>query len=191
MSKPHVCPWWLAYTFDNPLRRLLHDPAAMLSPYIHTGGWAADLGCGLGFFSLGLARLVGPEGMVYSMDLQEEMLERMMGRAKRAHLVDRVTTRKVEPDDLRAEDLHDRLDLTLAFWMMHEVPDQRNFLNQIWYILKPGAVLFIAEPKFHVSRLDFEKTLVLAAELGLVLIDRPRVVFSRAAVFTKVLTYDI
>jgi len=27
-----ICPWWLAYTFDNPLRRFLHDPATLLSP---------------------------------------------------------------------------------------------------------------------------------------------------------------
>jgi 2-polyprenyl-3-methyl-5-hydroxy-6-metoxy-1,4-benzoquinol methylase len=191
MSEPHVCPWWLAYTFDNPLRRLAHDPAAMLGPYIHPGGWAADLGCGLGFFSLGLARLVGPKGMVYGLDLQEEMLARMMGRAKRAHLADRVMARKVKPEDLCSDDLHDRLDLALAFWMMHEVPDQRNFLSQIWCMLKPGAAFFITEPKFHVNQRDFEKTLVLAAELGLELTDRPQVAFSRAAVFTKVLTYDI
>ena len=32
LREDHICPWWLAYTFDNPLRRFLHDPATLLSP---------------------------------------------------------------------------------------------------------------------------------------------------------------
>ncbi len=191
MSEVHTCPWWLAYTFDNPLRRLVHNPASMFGSYIHAGGWAADLGCGMGYFSLGLARLVGPRGMIYSLDLQEEMLQRLKRRAKRKHLSDRVMARQVRPDDLEARDLHDKLDLALAFWMVHEVADQAGLFKQVRYMLKPGGALFIAEPKFHVSASDFETSLVLAAESGLELTARPRVAFSRAAVFTKVLDYSI
>jgi hypothetical protein len=28
----HVCPWWCCFTFDNPIRRLFHNPVGILSP---------------------------------------------------------------------------------------------------------------------------------------------------------------
>ena len=37
LTGEHVCPWWLAYTFDNPLRRLVHNPEKMLGKYIKEG----------------------------------------------------------------------------------------------------------------------------------------------------------
>ena len=54
-----VCPWWFAYTFDNPLRRLLHNPRKILGPYVKEGDTAVDIGCGMGPFTVELARLVG------------------------------------------------------------------------------------------------------------------------------------
>jgi predicted RNA methylase len=64
----HVCPWWLAYTFDNPLRGLLHQPAQILDGLVGQGDTVIDMGCGIGFFSLGLARIVGAAGHVLAID---------------------------------------------------------------------------------------------------------------------------
>ena len=64
-----VCPWWLCYSFDNPLRHLIHDPERLLEPYVKTGMTAVDIGCGMGYFTLGLAKLVGPGGTVIAVDL--------------------------------------------------------------------------------------------------------------------------
>jgi hypothetical protein len=35
--KGRVCPWWLADTFDNPIRKLFHRPQKMLAPYFTAG----------------------------------------------------------------------------------------------------------------------------------------------------------
>ncbi len=177
-----VCPWYLAYTFDNPLRRLVHDPAKIFGSYIGPGGQAADIGCGMGFFTLGLARLVGDNGVVYALDLQQKMLDRVRSRAGRAGLGGIVETRRVGRADLKADDLAGSLDLVLNFWMLHEVPDQAGFLAQAKNLLKPGGVLFIAEPPMHVTAKEFDASLDLAADLGLRLQDRPKVRMSRAAV---------
>jgi SAM-dependent methyltransferase len=55
----HTCPWWLLFTFDNPLRRLLHNPQKLLAPYVGRCDQVLDVGCGMGFATLGLAKLVG------------------------------------------------------------------------------------------------------------------------------------
>lgn len=58
----HTCPWWLLFTFDNPLRSLVQNPQKMLRPYVKQGDIVLDVGCGMGFFTLGLAELVGQDG---------------------------------------------------------------------------------------------------------------------------------
>jgi hypothetical protein len=46
--RTHVCPWWLAYSFDNRLRRHLHDPERLLAPFVQRGMTTLDVGCAWG-----------------------------------------------------------------------------------------------------------------------------------------------
>ena len=108
----HVCPWWLAYTFDHPLRLFFHNPAKMLSPYVDQGMTVLDVGCGMGFFSIGLARLVGDSGMVISADVQPKMLDTLQKRSKKAGLEHIIRTHPCEHGKLGV----DRpVDFILAF----------------------------------------------------------------------------
>jgi 2-polyprenyl-3-methyl-5-hydroxy-6-metoxy-1,4-benzoquinol methylase len=50
-SIPHTCPWWLISTFDNPLRKLIHDPQQISLPMFALAT-VLDVGCGMGYFSL-------------------------------------------------------------------------------------------------------------------------------------------
>ncbi len=57
---PHVCPWWGGYFLDNRFRRLLHKPHMILAPYVREGMTVMDFGCGMGLFSIAMAKMVGP-----------------------------------------------------------------------------------------------------------------------------------
>jgi ubiquinone/menaquinone biosynthesis C-methylase UbiE len=178
----HVCPWWLAYTFDNPLRRRLHPPERLFAGLVGPGQTALDVGCGMGHFTLGLARMVGAEGRVVAVDLQQKMLERVRRRAERAGLLDRIRLHQAGRDSL---ELRLEVDFVVASWMVHEVPDPAAFLREVAGLMRPGAHFFIAEPRGHVKAEAFERTVQLAAEAGLAEESRPSVAMSRAVVLVR------
>jgi 2-polyprenyl-3-methyl-5-hydroxy-6-metoxy-1,4-benzoquinol methylase len=174
-----VCPWWLCFIFDNPFRKLLHDPEAILGPYVHPGNRVIDIGPGMGYFTIPLARLVGPEGHVTAIDVQEKMLSALRSRAKKNGVSERIETHLASQKSLG---IHEKADFILAFWMAHEVPDQSLFFKEIHDLLKPNGSLLLAEPVFHVSRKHFLCTLQSAIEIGWIVKESPKIRLSRSAV---------
>ena len=177
-----ICPWWHVYTFDNPLRRLLHNPRTIFGPYVSVGMTVLDIGCGRGFNSIGLARIVGEEGRVIAVDVQQEMLNMLQRRSERAGLADRIHLHRCNADALGLEDT---VDFVNAFWMVHEVPDIRAFAQQVHSILKKGGTFLIAEPWFHVSSSSFQKTITRVEDVGFKKCDAPRIALSKAAVMLR------
>ena len=180
MSSHHVCPWWLAYTFDNPLRRLIHDPRKILADYVTKGMTVIDVGCGMGHFTLGLAELVGDAGQVIAVDLQQQMLDIMMKRAKRKGLDHRIKPHLAKPDSINNSA---EVDFILAFWMVHEVPDQKDFFHQLKLNLVSNGKILVGEPKMHVTAEDIEKTIAIAHSSGLRCCGAPPIRFTRTALF--------
>jgi SAM-dependent methyltransferase len=176
-----VCPWWLCATFDNPLRRLLHNPERILGGLVQPGDTALDLGCGMGVFSIPLARLVGPSGKVICVDLQEQMLAGVRRRAERAGVAQRIRLHQSGP---RGIGLVVKANLALAFWMLHEVPDQAAFLGEVRACLVPGARFLVVEPRGHVGGAAFERSVEVARAAGLRPVARPAVALSRAVLFS-------
>jgi ubiquinone/menaquinone biosynthesis C-methylase UbiE len=177
-EKKHVCPWWLCFTFDNPLRKLIHNPEAILSPFVRSGDRVIDIGAGMGYFSIPLARLVGSQGQVTAIDLQPQMLSVLVRRAQRAGVAERVNTYQAAPDSLGE---HPPADFVLAFWMVHEVPEQRRFLTEISRMVKSGGQFLLVEPKMHVTGKSFFETLEAAKENGFTLKVAPSIRLSHSA----------
>jgi ubiquinone/menaquinone biosynthesis C-methylase UbiE len=178
----HVCPWWLAYTFDHRLRRVFHKPERILAPYVKTGMTVLDLGCGMGYFSIAMARMVGESGLVLSADIQRQMLDVLMRRARHAGVDRRIRPCLCEPERLCVDQ---QADFALAFYMVHETPNPPAFLDQVRATLKPGAQFLFVEPKWHVPRQDFERSLDHALKNGFTLAGRPKVSISHTALLTR------
>ena len=176
---PHTCPWWFGYSFDNPLRKFVHDPLAILGGYVTPGQTVVDIGCGLGYFSLALARLVGPGGKVVALDVQPQMVQRASRRAERQGLADRIDFRTCTSDRLGVTS---PADFALAFWVVHEVEDPKGMLGEVRSFLQPHGHLLIAEPKGHVSATRFAATVKLARQVGYDVTEGPPVRFSRSVI---------
>ncbi len=161
-----VCPWWLGYLLASPIRKLLQDPAKIVAPHVREGMTVLEPGPGMGFFTLELARRVGPGGRVIAVDLQEQMLAGLLRRARRAGLADRIEARLASGSSLGLDDLAGKVDLVLAFAMVHELPDVGRFFTEVRRTLAPGGTVLVAEPSGHVSASDFEETLTAAERAG-------------------------
>ena len=126
----HVCPWWAAaFTIDPPYRRWLHDPERIVGCYARPGMTVIDVGCGLGWFSIPMARMVGQGGKVIAVDLQQQMLDMLRRRAEKAGVAERIELHKCEQNRLG---LATEADFALAFAMLHEVPDPRRLLDEVF-----------------------------------------------------------
>jgi SAM-dependent methyltransferase len=169
-----VCPWWLGYLLASPLRRLGSDPAALLAPFVHPGDTVLEPGPGMGFFTVELARRVGPAGRVVAVDIQPRMLAGLERRLARRGLGGRVEARLAGPDTMLLDGLQGRVDFVLAFAVVHEFPAPGPFFQQVASTLKPGALLLLAEPRGHVSRARFQEELDAAGRAGLAAQPGPR-----------------
>ena len=70
-----ACPWWICFTFENPLRRLLHNPEKMLRPYIKKGWMVMDVGPGMGYFTIPWRVSSAMSGRVIAVDIEQQMLD--------------------------------------------------------------------------------------------------------------------
>ena len=181
MSNHHVCPWWLAYTFDNPLRRLIHNPKDIFSGYVKEGMTVMDIGCGMGYFTMGLAELVGAKGQVIAVDLQQKMLDITLKRATKKGLAHRIIPHRAAPTSIGVTT---PVDFILAFWMVHETPDSEKFFAEIVSILKPTGKVVYTEPAFHVTDKQYRTILAAAQKSGLKKSHDLKIAFSRAALLT-------
>lgn len=180
-----ICPFWVGYLLISPLRNLMQNPQKILNQYITSGMKVLDIGCGMGFFSLPLARMVGSNGKVISVDVQEKMIKSLEKRAKKAGLTDRIETHISHQNSLGLDDLNEEIDFILAFAVVHEVPNIAQFFSEIYKALKPTGTLLVSEPKGHVSEKDFEITTAVAQYNGFKIINHPEIWRSRTILLQK------
>lgn len=177
MSTPYVCPATFSGSLDNFLRRLIHKPEKILKPFVRKGMTVLDMGCGPGYFTVELARLVGEEGKVLAADLQQEMLDKMIRKVSSYGLEKRVEAHKCQSE---TTGINEKADFILTFWMAHEVPDQRSFFEELKSFLNPGGRLLVVEPKIHVTRKSFEAMITRLESAGLHIISKPDIAISRS-----------
>lgn len=180
--KHRVCPVEKAGSLEGRLRRWVQNPRRILKPYVHAGMDVLDFGCGPGFFSLELARLVGAEGHVIAADLQPGMLDKLHDKIRGTDLEERITLHTCQAD---SPGIGRPVDFVLAFYVLHEVPDQAVWFEAMAGILKTGGTMLIVEPLFHVSQKEFKDSIDRARRTGLKLAEPPKVRLRRRAVFQK------
>jgi len=148
-----------------------------------------DIGCGMGFFTIPLSRMVGASGRVIAVDVQPEMLAGLTNNVAKTGC-DNVTVHQCESTSLDIGQWAGAVDFAIVFYMFHEAPDQPGMASELFEALKPGGTVLFAEPVMHVNKPEFEEEAGIFAQVGFVEAGRPRIPISHTIVWRKVaLTY--
>jgi ubiquinone/menaquinone biosynthesis C-methylase UbiE len=185
INDKRVCPVEIAGSLDSRVRTFFQNPRKILKPYILDGMIILDLGCGPGFFSIAMAEMVGKKGKIIAVDLQEGMLQKLKNKIKETKIEERIKLHKCEKERIGVSD---KIDFLLAFYMVHEVPDQDKLFREIRSMLKEEGKVLIVEPKFHVSKKAFKETKEVVEKLGFEIIEQPKLFMSRAIVLRYINT---
>ena len=181
-QQKHLCPAWGAIGLDNLFRKWTQNPQKILKPYIKAGMTVLDAGCGPGFFSVEIAKMLHGAGKVIVADVQEAMLDKVRKKIEGTGLEQTVHLHK---SDFESIGIVEKVDFVLAFWMVHEVKNQKKFIDELTSILNPNGLIFIIEPKGHVSKNQFDTEIDLIKANGFFIVESPKVFFSRAVVLTR------
>ena len=136
---------------------------------VRLGMWVADVGAGQGYYTVRLARVVGPKGRVLAEDIMTEATDQLTERVQRERL-DNVAVRLGTPDDpLLPAKTFDRIFLV---HMYHEVASPYAFLWHMREGLKPNALVVVVEADRPVKRhgMPIEQLRCEFAAVGLTLV---------------------
>lgn len=184
MPEP-LCPPWLSFTLTNIFRRMAHDPVRILAHFLKDGDTALDIGCGPGYFTVPMARMVGHRGSIVAVDIQQKMLDRTRRRAERAGVAGRIRLHLAAENSLG---LDAKADFALVFWMAHEVDRLERFFAEIRAALKPGGLVLLVEPRGHVRESRYAEIVAAAVSAGFEPQETDPVRISRAAVLRSGIT---
>jgi ubiquinone/menaquinone biosynthesis C-methylase UbiE len=156
---------------DNWFRRCIQHPKKIAGEYVKKGDTVFDLGCGPGYFSIDLAKMVGESGKVFAIDLQESMLTKVRKKAVRHGVSQRMVFHQCEASRIG---LNQKADFILAYYMIHETPDPKMCLAELRNMLKTNGKLLVVEPRMHVSQVMFDSMVKDAESTGFAVSDFPK-----------------
>lgn len=176
---------WLDHIFCCTLRSFFHNPKRILASFIKPGMTVLDIGFGDGYFSLGMARMVGPDGLVVGVEKEYDKVESLKHKAVDSGLAERIDPRICTDSNLAIDDLSAQIDFSLAFFVIHHAADVPALMAGVRKALKPGGRFLIVEPSHHASASHCGAVEAAAQQAGLSLIGHPKFIRTWAVLLCK------
>lgn len=153
---------------DNPLRRMMMKPARIIDGLGLTGSERVlEIGPGPGFFSVEIARRLGPppsRGRLDLFDVQPEMLDKARRQLERSGFHDVGFTTGEASEGFPFPD--DTFDVAFLAAVIGEVPDPQACLRSLHRVTKPGGRLAFLEMFPDPDRLSVRELRDLAEPEG-------------------------
>jgi predicted methyltransferase len=130
-----------AHVFDDPKRDAVQKPHEVIQALaLKPDAVVADIGSGTGYFSVRLAHAV-PNGKVYGVDVEPDMVKYLAERAKRENLPNVIAVAGTAADPK----LPEKADLALLVDVYHHVSNRQSYFTTLRGEMKPGARLAIID----------------------------------------------
>ncbi len=130
-----------AHVFDDPKRDAWQKPHQVIQALaLKPDGIVADIGAGTGYFAARLANML-PEGRVYAVDVEPDMVKYLGERAKREKLGNLVAV-QASTGDAR---LPEQADVILLVDVYHHIDQRDRYFRMLRASLKPGGRLAVID----------------------------------------------
>jgi ubiquinone/menaquinone biosynthesis C-methylase UbiE len=128
------------YEFSLKFRDLFLNPSEILKEIpIKANMNILDYGCGPGIYSNIIAPRILPLGKIYIIDIEPNMIKRVMAKAKK------LGNTNIEPLSKMAQLPDASIDLVLNLDMIHFVKDPSPLIKEYRRILKPTGILAVSD----------------------------------------------
>ncbi|MBK5246262.1 MAG: class I SAM-dependent methyltransferase [Peptostreptococcaceae bacterium] len=128
---------------DSPQRRLEIPPLKILEVLgLTKGNIVADVGCGIGYFSIPAANIAGDAAIVYALDISQEMLDEVEKKSVELG-ISNIRTIKTSEYELTLDDCS--VDFIIMSLVLHEVENKIKMMDEITRILKAGGIFSMIE----------------------------------------------
>jgi len=137
-------PAFMTQVIDNPVRRRFVQRPGVIADRIHLGSGmvVVEIGPGKGGYTKAFAERVLPSGIVYAVDIQESVVERLRRRFER-EVVTNVYPRIDDAHNLSLQDVS--VDRVIAMSCLPEIPEPVGVLRECRRILKPDGLVCLCE----------------------------------------------
>jgi protein-L-isoaspartate O-methyltransferase len=140
-KNPSACPYSQRFWVEAPHPLITRDRLrGILEP--QPGERVLEIGPGTGYYTLDLAEWVGDDGTIEIFDIQQEMLDHTIRRARERGLANVKPTRG-DAQDLGWDD--DSFDAAILITVLGEIPDQDGALRELARVLKAGGRMVVGE----------------------------------------------
>ncbi len=131
------------HKLDSEKRREMLPPVkTLMSLGLKEEDIVADIGCGIGFFTITAAEIVGEKGKVFAMDISKEMLDEVENKVKENNILN-IETVLTNENDLKLKD--GKVSFAFISQVLHESEDLNKFLNEIKRIICRKGKIAIVE----------------------------------------------
>lgn len=131
------------HKLDTKVRRKLLPPEqTLINLDLHDGDIMADIGCGIGYFTIPASKIVGENGKIFAMDILHEMLQDVEMKIKENN-ISNIETILTEENDLKLED--NKVTIAFISFALHETHEKETFLKEIKRIISPKGRIAIIE----------------------------------------------
>jgi len=139
-------PPFVAYFLDSKLRRKMQPPDKLIERSgIVNNMTVLDNGCGNGAYTPFIARAVGDKGIVYALDIQPKMLQKLKNKLSKPEFKDITNIKTILGNAYELPFDEHSIDLICMITVLQEIPDKTKALKEVKRVLKTDGTLAITE----------------------------------------------
>jgi ubiquinone/menaquinone biosynthesis C-methylase UbiE len=139
---PSACPYSQRFWVEAPHPFITRERLrSVLEPA--DGERVLEVGPGTGYYTLPVARWLGPSGRLDMVDIQQEMLNHTLRRAAASEGIANIAGERADGREMPYED--ETFDAAYLVTVLGEIPDQEAALRELRRVVKPNGRIVVGE----------------------------------------------